>query len=89
MPSGLPLLTSRITSPGILVNLPLFHDQVLPTLPFSALQELNLDRNFLVSFAALGGLRSLGVLRLSYNRIESASGSWINEWRCTGTGHVE
>lgn len=44
--------------------------QVLPTLPFRALQELNLDKNFLVDFAALAGLRSLGVLRLSHNRIE-------------------
>lgn len=47
--------------------------QVLPTFPFHALQELNLDHNLLVNFAALGGLRSLGVLRLSYNRIESVS----------------
>ncbi|CAN0113390.1 unnamed protein product [Ectocarpus sp. 6 AP-2014] len=45
--------------------------EVLPTLPFRSLQELNLDNNSLVSFAALGALRSLGVLRLSYNRIDS------------------
>ncbi|CAM9265882.1 unnamed protein product, partial [Hapterophycus canaliculatus] len=44
---------------------------ILPTLPFRSLQELNLDNNSLVSFAALGDLRSLGVLRLSYNRIDS------------------
>ncbi|CAM9822517.1 unnamed protein product [Scytosiphon promiscuus] len=45
--------------------------EILPTLPFRSLQELNLDNNSLVSFAALGDLRSLGVLRLSYNRIDS------------------
>lgn len=45
--------------------------QILPSLPFRSLQELNLDKNLLANFVALGGLPSLGVLRLSYNRIET------------------
>lgn len=52
-------------------TLPPAPPQVLPSLPFRSLQELNLDRNFLVNFASLGALPALGVLRLSYNRIES------------------
>lgn len=53
--------------------------QVLPTLPFRSLQELNLDNNSLVNFAALGGLRSLGVLRLSYNKIDSVRPHVLDE----------
>lgn len=45
--------------------------QILPTMPFRSLQELNLDKNLLVDFVVLSFLPSLGVLRLSYNRIES------------------
>ncbi|GMH63034.1 hypothetical protein TL16_g03613 [Triparma laevis f. inornata] len=46
--------------------------QVLGGHEFKGLREINLDNNFLVNLSTLSGLVNLSVLRLNYNKVESA-----------------
>ncbi|GMI15843.1 hypothetical protein TrVE_jg5650 [Triparma verrucosa] len=62
--------------------------QVLSGQEFKGLREINLDNNLLVNLSTLSGLVNLSVLRLNYNRVESAGVLGGGEEGGEGTGGI-